>query len=719
MKIQLDDPLTAAGQLHDVFTEDQHLKSGMLKVWQENIHFVNGNQAIEYDRFQGRFQHQPVQRRTVKPQMYITNEIEPIVRTLVAFLTRNKPQAKSYPTTQEDLVAVRRARNAQLVFDAKWDVDQEYAQYVLCAYWMLVTGNVFRKDYWDVSQRPKVTAPDATPFALVPSTEGKDGPTPTYWGDTERAVLSGFQMAVDFNVTEFAAASWVMEYSLQAIDWVRTQFNQDLPGFTRLVDHVEPDSDFGRALEMDLELRYDTHRHGYGSKPKTDDMVVLKEFYQEPHPAMPWNRDPTAAPRGRMVVATRSVLLYDGPSPYRWHPYTFMGYEPYLGRFWRKSLVEQLIPLQRRLNEINGTILENAQTMAAPQWLVPENTTKHGVFWGKPGTIVRYVPHPSGARPERLDGVPLPLQFFNERSMILDTMVRIAGTNAIMQGNAPAGVSAASALQMLLENAQSQYGTLINQWEKFIEDSQTKKLQNFARFCRENRADLIDYLKRLTHDLIELDIESLTGDDLDDNVNVVIEAGSSIPKSEAAKQAQISELGKQGVLGDIVHDPLARAQYLQQFGLQDFDRKSNSEYEKIQWEHARMLKGMSPFPSEFDQHPLHLPEHIALVQKPSFIENASDEVKALTMTHIQWHQQQVAEAEQRQQQQMMEQAKAAQAMETEGKIAQIGAKTQGDIQKTQVQATLTQAQAQSDARLDVATAMGRNGTMPVAPSSMM
>jgi len=660
-KLTYDNPLMLAGQLKELFLEDQHLKENLFEGWLRNIHFLNGQQALEWDQYQTRFRNVPLtNRKTSRPHIYITNEIEPIVRTLVSFLTRNKPKAIVYPSDFNDDESVRRAKIAEMVQKSTWDIDHEYDRYMNAAYILFTMGTVFRKDYWDSSARGQIHMPPSEPLLMgnavdpqmdnaAPESIGvkktsneemeNDYPAPQHWGDMKAAILSPFQMAVDFQVTEFTDADWVMEYSIQKVDWIKEQFSQRSPGFTGRIDEVKPEDSFGRALEMDLEMRFQSPTNT-GKKPRMQKVAVLMEFYQAPKADMPWNKMNPAKPLGRQVIATRSVTLYDGPSLYNWHPYTCGGYEPFIGRFWKKALIEQLTMPQRRLNEINGAILENAQTMANPQWLIPKGTVQDGVISGKHGLVIGWTPQPHGNAPQKQQGVPLPQQYFNERAMIIDTMVRIAGSNAVMSGVPPTGVHAASALQLLLENAQSQHGPLINEWELFIERSQTKKIQNFQRFCREPRSDITRYVKRIDKNATNLDIDAICGDDIEDEVTVSIEAGSSIPKSQAARQAQLMEFAKAGILGDM-QDPVTRQQFLSQFGITEFDQTTGAEWDKIQWENGRMLKAEEPSPSENDIHEMHLPHHISLTQRPSYIESASPETKMICDAHIAWHKEQI------------------------------------------------------------------------------
>lgn len=682
IKLPYDNDIKTAGEVNDIFNEDQRLKSSLLKVWKQNIHFLNGQQTMEWDQYQRKFQNVPVlNNRSNRPQIYVTNEIEPIVRTLVSFLTRNKPKARCYPSEPNNDSSVRRAKMGELVTEATWDIDREYDKYTMAAYWLLTLGTVIRKDYWDASARGQIHFNDAMPDMFENQMSGEDfmggagipqdtqnltngfqPPTTRNWGDMASAILTPLQFAVDFTATEFTQADWVEEYSLQNVDWMREQYGKKGPGYTGRINDLKAQENFGKALEEDLRFRFATPMIS-AAKPEPKNMCVMKELYHAPKADMPWNQNTNAPLRGRLIVVGGDVLLYDGPSPYLWHPYTCAIYEPFLGRFWGKSLVEQLVSLQRRLNEINGVILENSQTMANPQWLVYEGSVREGSISGKGGLIVNWNSSKGQTiPPNKLDGTPLPQQYFQEKAGIIDQMVRIAGTNAILQGQAPSGVTAAASLQLMLENAQSQHGPLLNNWELFIERSQTKKLQNFQRFSREPRQDLVQYLRRLDHDVTELDVVAITGDMLEDNVSVAIEAGSSIPKSQAARQSQLMELAKMGALGDIIKDPITNQQFLSEFGITEFNKSTNAEWEKIKWEDGRMLQGKPPSPSPNDQHELHLPSHTAETQKPSFIEGASPQVKKIFEDHIAWHKEQESKAMQAQEESQTE------ALEMQGKF---------------------------------------------------
>lgn len=721
--------------MQELFTEGESLKSELLEVWRNNIDFVNGNQVVYWDFASGRFRTKTLpakQKLAASDYIYVTNELTPIARTITSFMTRNRPTVKVCPSDPNDDFSVRRAMVAENFQWAKWEIDQENLKHEQFANWVLACGTVFRKDSWNSSARgtrqlsEEEQSEDQPPALLTSSDEegfdqhkflsainslsgasgqqeGEDesegghseSSNEVHWGDSEVGVLTGFNINVDFNAKD-DNYEWIEEYALQPIDWVKSNYSRKNQYFTGRGGEVKATEKFGNALDIDLSLRFRTHNNS-GQKPKIKDMCLFREFYQKPRFDAPWNKGKDYEDwQGTMIVMANDIVLYVGPSPYKnWNPYTPFGYEPYLGRFWSRSLWEQLIPLQCRLNELNGAIVKNAKTVAKPKWVVLDGSVDEGALSGSEDKPLFYKYNASigsPVAPQLHSGIPLPAQFFNERAALIETMARISGSNLIMQGNNPTGVTAAAALQLLLESANSQYGPLINGWEKFIERGQTNKLVLFQRMCREPRSDIFEMLTKKKRDLTELDVAAFTGETIEDNLTVEVEAGSSIPKSQAARQNQVMELGKMGVLGDIVNDPITNQQFLSEFGITEFNKKINAEWEKVKWENSRILKGQPPSPSPRDNHQMHLSEHIAETQKPSYIERSSDQVKQMMEEHIAFHegqlQQAQAGAEEQQKSQMMEVAQAQNQMEIQKDVAGEQAKTDGKKEQLAFEKTL-------------------------------
>ena len=376
--------------MQELFTEGESLKSELLEVWRNNIDFVNGNQVVYWDFASGRFRTKTLpakQKLTGSDYIYVTNELTPIARTITSFITRNRPSVKVYPSDPNDDFSVRRALVAESIQWAKWEMDQEALKHEQFANWVLACGTVFRKDSWNASARgtrqisEEEQSESPIPSLLSSTEESEEGfdqqkfldamqnmgassaineegeveegesesSNEMHWGDSEVGVLTGFNINVDFNAKD-ENYEWIEEYALQPVEWVKANYSRKNQYFTGRGGEVKSTEKFGNALDIDLAMRFRTHNNS-GAKPKIKDRCLFREFYQKPRFDAEWNKGKSYEDwKGTMIVMANDIVLYVGPSPYKnWNPYTPFGYEPYLGRFWRQTLCELMIPVPRQL----------------------------------------------------------------------------------------------------------------------------------------------------------------------------------------------------------------------------------------------------------------------------------------------------------------------------------------------------------------------------------
>jgi hypothetical protein len=467
----------------------------------------------------------------------------------------------------------------------------------------------------------------------------------TKTGDSDVAILTPLSMSFDWSVTDTSEDTWpwIMESYLMPIEWIKSAFDRSEPGYTGKAKDVVEGGGIGNSLSVLEQMKYATpFTYGLGAKINTKGKALVQEMYIQPTQEFP---------KGRMVIKAGGLVMYDSGqegSPYffqsrqvMWHPYTMFQYSPYIGRVLGKGLVETLIPQQMRLNEINGAIIFNANTLAKVDIIAEENQLKRGVVNGMGGNIYTFRSTPSGFVPTKWPGVALPQQFFNEKQSLIDQMVRESGTNFVMQGQPPTGVTASSAIEQLLENANSQQSDMIISWEKFHERGFTKKARIIRNFAKLPMEDVVDYLRTINRDNLDMEIKSFTGQDMGDGWLIKVESGSMVPKSEKFKRNLYTELAKNGVLGPITEDSprgvRLRKELLKKFGEKGFDVDDSADVEKAEWENQRMLKGLPVEVWEKDIHPIHLSCHIQKMKDPKFLERASDEVKVAYDNHIKQH----------------------------------------------------------------------------------
>ena len=683
MKQLYESTKSAEGFIKKAFEDDQSNKQMLVRLWERNAAFANGNQAIipqasSTMQFSGSNLYAS-DNQALRSKAYVTNEIEPIIRTLVSYATRSKPTVDVY-APEKNVQGDERAAIANRILDAKYSLDNEVIMSKTAAFYAFVFGTVFRKDYWDSSAGSKFQIPvyDELGNEQIDPMTGDVQTREMNSGDSKVAMLTPFSMSFDWAYTDFETLPWIMESYLMPVEWGVEMFGKEEPGYTGAGLKIADGDSIGYSIQTLERLKYATpFNYGNSANINLGGKALFQEMYVHPSQDLP---------KGRLIILANGIAVYDSfnngedlGSPYympyektMWHPYSMFVNDMYVGRALGKSLVESILPIQIRLNEINGAILQNANTLAKVDILTPENSLKRGVLNGQGAQVYTFKPHPSGFKPEKWPGVPLPAQFFNEREMLIETMVRIAGTNMVMQGNPPKGVTAASAIEQLLDNANSQRSEFMIAWEKFHSQGFTKKLRIIRNFNKVPNKDIIDYLRMIAKDALDMDLESFVGEDIGDGLSVKIEEGSMIPRSEKATRELFKEFAKEGLLGPVGEDSARgaklRKELLSKFGEKGFEIDQAADVDKAYWENERMIKMLPPEFWEDDDHELHLSCHISKVKDPKFLDRASPEVKQAYLMHIQEHKMFLQQQQMQQQAQMQEQQAEGMQMEQENEM---------------------------------------------------
>lgn len=655
----------AASCMTEILQEDSSQKQALVQLWKRNVYFANGMQSLgSFGGYPSRETSDSTTTRgfslSGQANAFVTNEIAPIIRTLVSYITRSRPSVEIFSAdkTQGSRLS---ARISQKIMEAKYDLDHEQESSRQFAYWGLVTGSAFRKDYWDQSSGPEIELPvyDELGNEIIDPNTGEPVTELNVTGNNRVSIKSGFSVGLDFTADSFHDMGYIHESYMADVEWVREAFDVEAPGFTGKAKKVVADGVVGLNLQTLEELKTATPgKLGDSSTTKSNrEKVCVHEFYVKP--TLTWRE-------GRLIIMANNMALYDGPSPYVfksletiWHPYTAWFFEPFVGRVYGKSLVEELIAPQRRLNEINKAIIKNANTVAQVDVLVSELAQMTaGVFGGGGSKVYKW--SGVGPEPKKWQGESLPAQFFNERAQIIEQMVRIAGTNFVMSGNVPTGVTAAAALELLMNNATSQQSDTLIAWERAHENAYTIKLNLLKKFGEYPNKNVADYLRSISGDALMTEIDAFKGTDIADGVTLKIETGSMIPKLEKFKRESMMQLMKEGALGPVGEDSprgsLLREKIQREMGIFDLDVDDTQDVKKAKWENDRMLEGQMPDPQPYDNHGIHIYVLTGWMKDPLYIERASPEVKMLAMQHLQWHQEQQAT----QQQQQMMQAQMAQ-----------------------------------------------------------
>lgn len=670
-KIAPDEHAELASKIEAFYHQDASQKMYLARHWEENHLMLDGIQWLSWvgDNYQatGRLW-SPL--RTSAENEYIprpvTNYLFDAYQTLKAYLLQHRPRIKVRPNTQS-YTDKQSARLAELVAECNWERLKEEKNYEYAAANVLAYGTVFKKSYWDTSSLQKVRVPmvreqpitDPQTGAII-GYEDKEVVDPTTGdilyeelplGDLNTDVVEPYRMALDPMASDLHDLRWLMEYNIMPLSMIRELFAGEGEGYTGLAEEVKAETTLNVALRRFYELKNSSGTRdigllggGDGGSEMIKDAAVVKDYYEAPSEKYP---------NGRRVVVAGGKTLYSGPSPYNgpelgdWHPYSECRWEVVPGRFWGKSPLDYAVDPQKRINSIDSTVILTRKTMAIPQKLVPKGSgIPRGSWGGRPGQQIEF--HPvDGAGPSTVPSAGVDGQVWKEREQCVNDIKQITGAIDILKGDRPPGVTAASALEMLYEVGTGKLRPVLDRWKMFIESDQKKQLRIVADKYKEPREEYVKALKSKNSELPESAIENFLGTQLHDNCNVVIEAGSSVPKLEAAHKARIMEAAATGALQ--LEKPENRSQFLEDMGITGYDFDVGPDVKRAEWENSlldesNLERQIQPVVLMADNHEVHIEIHNRRLKEPSFLFLPED-VQAAYMQHIQEHQNYIDQAE--------------------------------------------------------------------------
>ena len=650
-------------KINQFYSASTSIKTTLAYSWERNQMMLDGKQWLQWSGDNaGGGQWKPLlisQKNEYIPRP-VTNYMYSVYQTLKSYLIKNKPRSTITPNTQDYKDKVS-AKIGDLILQTNWERLKEAYNYEIAAGTLLTYGTVFKKSYWDTTTINLVKVPQMQVQPIIdpvtgmisgqqeiPAIDPETGQATMQelpLGDVSTSVIDPYRIDLDPLAMHLAEAKWIMESNIQTLDWIRETYGKEGQGYTGLADQVKADTDLNPSMRRWYSLKLSSGtRNGTMSTPSSsstmpENSAIVKEY---------WERPCSKYPKGRLIVVAGEYVLYadqspcEGPEQGDWHPYSECRWEIFPGRFWGKSPLEDAGEIQRRINTIDSATILNRKTMAMPKWLIPMGSgIAIGEITGRPGQNVGFRSDGSGAEPKPVPGSGPDSSVFQERAQNVQDIKEITGAIDILQGDRPPGVNAASALSLLYEVGTGKLYPILDRWKMFIESDQKKQLRLIAKNYKEPRPDFIKSLRAKNSDLLESDINQFIGADMNDNCNVVVEAGSNIPKLQAAKQAMLVQAVSLGLLN--LQNAANRVQLQQDLGISGYDADVQPDRKRAQWEND-LMRNISRAPQNrpvvlaIDNHDLHLEEHDNDMKSPIFM-SQPPEVQQAYMQHRQEHEQ--------------------------------------------------------------------------------
>lgn len=162
-------------------------------------------------------------------------------------------------------------------------------------------------------------------------------------------------------------------------------------------------------------------------------------------------------PHGRMVtlMPDSKIILQDVENPYRDGEKPFVRLIDVLipRSFYGSGEVQPLMESQKMINKVFSVILDWANLMANPCWIIDANSgVDPDMLTSQVGQIIVKQPNTTV---ERTDAPPVPPQLFELYHTLMQLVDQQSGVHEVTQGRKPTGITAASAIETLQEAAQT------------------------------------------------------------------------------------------------------------------------------------------------------------------------------------------------------------------------------------------------------------------------
>lgn len=618
--------------------------------WYENIMMYLGKQWFSYDRKIGIFRPKLLKPWVPQP---VTNRLASTADSIIATVGKIDPQVDFRPATNEEEDITTADISGRIFEIIKEEVDFEQIRYELVP-WVVLTGNGFLYQYYSKSREYGMIKIPNLKCALcdTESTPGKvqdaGGVCPKCTVSQELTpgesfeeyprgkliaeVVSPFEIYVDMEGGRIELSPYLMRVRSWNLQHAKNLW-------------PEAATDMKADSKSDLTQKYlekiaytgggkaDVNLSGYAGTVSQDPRVTIYEIYIRPTEELP---------DGLYAVMVGDLLVEKGPIPYHDSegnpiiPIVHFKYKQVPGRLWGKTPVDDLVPKQRQRNELESFIMLIINRMAAPGWFLPINSGAANMS-GEPGWIQEInTAATGGAMPIPQQGIDVPQSVTNWLEKIDQDFEELAKTFNIIKGQAPRGVSAYSALQLLDERGQAGFADIFLNFQFGWKRWAGYALDIFREYADDER------IRAFTDEVGSWAMEKFKGSDLTGKVNVSVETGVLAPRSQVARRAVIEQALNLGIMNP--QDPQVSFQILQMFGIPELAPGDiDVDIKEAAFENDTLLNtGQIRPPKNYDNHLVHAESHRKFLLSHKFKELQTraaqgDQMAAQAVTAMEQH----------------------------------------------------------------------------------
>lgn len=595
--------------------------------WTLNANFLCGNQFCEINPYRGDIEQLEPVYDWLEREVF--NQIAPLIETRIANLKKINYMMKVKPATNEleDYEKAEISTNILQYLQKSTDFETKKNTMI---YWNELCGNCFWLSWWDKDKGEKI----GTVKEIVLDKDGVEQETETafYQGDLDYGLITPYEIYPEsiFKQTVEAQRSIILE-QVKTVDDIYDLYGIEVKG-----SNIET-----------FELTPVTSGGGYGYE-NTSITLGHRSVDNAEKVITYFERPSKHKPNGQMIIIVGDKdLVYYGDLPYTQIPIVQVVCREVAGQFFGKSVIEDLIPRQRALNGCINRIHEYIKRIAIGSYLVEDSSIdieEYEQNGQAPGALLVY--RQGRNPPVPIPNSNLPAEIMTERYNLKNDMEYAAGVSQLMvNGATPSGITSGTAISNLMEidntrlsltgdHIRNSVRKLAILWLEI--EKKHAKLKRIVNYVGTN--NVAKALVWSGDDIKSFDVEYMTENELlmsEDmqkqrffdafNMGLFTDSDGRIPQRVKQRALEFMKIGN---YTDIMSINLLQQQAA---------GRENVFFEN----------GVMPEVSEFDDHEIHIEEHMRYILQMDFqiLKMKKPEYAKALENHIRAHKQAIAEEE--------------------------------------------------------------------------
>ena len=506
--------------------------------WKLNLAFLRGNQYSYWNPSAKRIESLPTEDGE-KPRYrvrIVSNQISIGVQSVVSKMIKTKPIWGATPGQVGDK-AVKAAQFAEDLLEDWWRKLGMSDKYEEAVTWSQLADNGYLKASWDpyaATEMRFLMDPHGQPVTdpgvaeeyksqlEVQNIDPKTMEKVAYMGDLKVESMSPFDVYLDPNAKSVPDAKWVICAHHLEPDEIEIRW----PTAKKL--KIVPDK---VAAAPDEALPSQGSQLGGGER--TLKTVYIGYFKKTPQ-----------IPNGRYVafIENPDTILEDEKWPYPINELPIVQIRGIRipGGTINDSVTTHALPIQKQINRLLSQITEYTNMVIKPRVWAPVNSLRQRLTT-EPGAVYEYTP--VGNHKPEIEQLPsIPPYVFQFLGELSGRLKEVFGLTEVTEGQLPPNLEAADAIDLLQEMATDRFAPAIIANENALARLGQFMLALAQEYYTEPRLLTVRGLGGMSS------LKSFVAADFAGDLTVHVEAGSSMPRTRAARRKQVEKFVEMGLI---------------------------------------------------------------------------------------------------------------------------------------------------------------------------